>query len=92
MNGGRIDTHSHVLPPDYAQWLRAKGVSAGGLPIPAWDPHAALSLMDRHDIAAAVLSVSTPGVHLGDGAEARAMARDVNDYAASVQVYAVKLH
>jgi predicted TIM-barrel fold metal-dependent hydrolase len=81
---GRIDTHSHVVPPDYAAWLRGSGARAGGLPIPSWDSDATLLLMDRHDIAAAVLSVSTPGVHLGDDADARAMARDVNDYAAQM--------
>jgi len=80
----RIDTHSHVVPPFYADWLRSKGALAGGLPIPAWDADAALFLMDRHDVAAAVLSVSTPGVHLGDDADARSMARDVNDFAAQV--------
>jgi len=80
----RIDTHSHVVPPEYAEWLRGKGLLAGGLPIPSWDADSTLLLMDRHDIATAVLSVSTPGVHLGDDAEARAMARDVNDYAAQV--------
>ena len=81
---GRIDTHHHVVPPEYAAWLRSKGALAGGLPIPAWDPDAALFLMDRHDVAAAVLSVSTPGVHLGDGADARNLARHVNEYAAQV--------
>ena len=81
--GGRIDTHSHVVPPDYAAWLRSKGTTAGGLPIPSWEPEAALALMDRLGIASAILSVSTPGVHLGDDAEARSVARDVNDYAAS---------
>jgi 6-methylsalicylate decarboxylase len=80
----RIDTHSHVVPPDYAAWLHDKGALAGGLPIPSWDPQAALALMDRHDIATAVLSVSTPGVHLGDGADARHMARYVNDYASQM--------
>jgi predicted TIM-barrel fold metal-dependent hydrolase len=80
----RIDTHSHVVPPDYAEWLRGKGVLAGGLPIPSWDADTTLSLMDRHEIAAAVLSVSTPGVHLGDGGDARAMARHVNEYAAQM--------
>lgn len=80
----RIDTHSHVVPPFYADWLRSKGALAGGLPIPAWDADAALSVMDRHDVDAAILSVSTPGVFLGDGADARGMARDVNDHAAQV--------
>jgi hypothetical protein len=43
----RIDTHSHV-PPDYASRLHAKGLSAGGLPIPRWDLDSALEVMDRH--------------------------------------------
>lgn len=80
----RIDTHSHVVPPEYGEWLRRKGLAAGGLPIPSWNPETTLELMDRHGIAVAVLSVSTPGVHLGDDAEARTMARDVNDYAAQM--------
>lgn len=79
---GRIDTHHHVVPPEYADWLRSKGVLAGGLPIPEWDRDVSLYLMDRHSIASAVLSVSTPGVHLGDQAEARSMARAVNEFAA----------
>ncbi|HEY5154084.1 MAG TPA: hypothetical protein VIJ47_05070 [Acidimicrobiales bacterium] len=58
---GRIDTHHHVVPPEYAAWLRSQGELAGGLPIPEWDPAAATSLMDRHGIDVAVLSVSTPG-------------------------------
>lgn len=80
----RIDTHNHVVPPEYGDWLRSLGAAAGGLPIPSWDPHAALEIMDRHAIATAVLSVSTPGVHLADGADARSMARHVNDYAAQM--------
>lgn len=79
----RIDTHHHIVPPDYAAWLRRQGIAAGGLPIPDWTPEAALALMDERGVETAILSVSTPGVHLGDDAEARAMARDVNEYAAA---------
>jgi len=80
----RVDTHHHVVPPEYATWLHAQGVRAGGLPIPEWDVTRALATMDRHGVATAILSVSTPGVHLGDDAEARSMARTVNDYAAQI--------
>lgn len=80
----RIDTHHHVVPREYAAWLRRKGSLAGGLPIPDWSPDAALDLMGRHGVDTAILSVSTPGTYLGDGADARAMARHVNDYAAQV--------
>src|SRR5688572_11376290 len=80
----RIDTHHHVVPPDYGAWLRRKGQAAGGLPIPDWTPEAALALMDERNVGTAILSVSTPGVHLGDDTEARALARDVNEYAAAM--------
>jgi len=80
----RIDTHHHVVPPEYAAWLRRRGKEAGGLPIPDWSSEAALALMDERGVETAILSVSTPGVHLGDDAEARALARDVNEYAAAM--------
>jgi predicted TIM-barrel fold metal-dependent hydrolase len=85
----RIDVHQHVVPPAYAAWLRSKGVhDAGGRPLPEWSVEAALRVMETHDIATAVLSVSTPGVRLDaarrDDAEARAMARTVNEFAGTV--------
>lgn len=84
MNAARIDTHQHIVPPFYADWLAANGVTAGGLPIPTWSAEGALDLMESAQIAKAILSVSTPGVHLGDDAIARSMARKVNEFAADV--------
>ncbi len=80
----RIDTHHHIVPPMYAEWLRERGQTAGGLPIPGWSAAAAIDLLDSLRIEAGVFSVSTPGVHLGDDAEARTMARRVNEFAAGV--------
>lgn len=80
----RIDTHQHIVPPFYADWLAAKGITAGGLPIPKWSADGALDLMESAGVATGILSVSTPGVHLGDDAEARSMARQVNEFAADV--------
>ncbi len=80
----RIDTHHHIVPPAYADWLQRRGVTAGGLPIPKWSVEGALDLMDAAGIQAGIFSVSTPGVHLGDDAEARRMARQVNEFAAGV--------
>jgi predicted TIM-barrel fold metal-dependent hydrolase len=80
----RVDTHHHVVPPFYRDWLAEKGVAAGGLPIPDWSPEASLELMDRHEIETAVVSVSTPGVEPGEGDEARAVARRLNEYAADL--------
>ena len=81
---GRIDTHHHVVPPAYAAWLRKKGIEAGGLPIPEWSADSAIALMDKLRIQTSIMSISTPGVHLGDDAEAREKAREMNEYAADV--------
>ncbi|MGH7290872.1 MAG: amidohydrolase family protein, partial [Myxococcota bacterium] len=80
----RIDTHHHIVPPAYAAWLKRLGLAAGGLPIPDWSRDAALALMDKVGVRTGILSVSTPGVHMGDDSEARHWAREVNEYAAEL--------
>jgi predicted TIM-barrel fold metal-dependent hydrolase len=52
---------------------------AGGVPFPHWDTHSDLALMDRHGIAAAVLSVSAPGVFFDDIGLARRLSRQCNE-------------
>jgi predicted TIM-barrel fold metal-dependent hydrolase len=51
---------------------------------PAWTIDDHLALMDLTGIGVSVLSISTPGVHFGDDAAAAALARTVNDEAASL--------
>ena len=80
----RIDVHHHAVPAFYKQWLVDRGLTAGGLAIPDWSVPAALDIMDQHGVETSVLSISTPGVHLGDDQEARAMARRVNDHCAEI--------
>lgn len=86
MSRRRIDVHQHIVPPRYAEWLASLGVHApGGRELPPWSPEEALALMDEHDVTTAVVSVSTPGVRptaaVGD-ADARAMAREMNELSA----------
>jgi predicted TIM-barrel fold metal-dependent hydrolase len=83
MSAGRFDVHQLLVPPDYAQWLRGKGVAdAGGRDLPEWDVERALALMDRHGIEKAILSISTPGTTAGGPAEAAEMAHAVNEFSA----------
>lgn len=82
---GHIDVHQHFLPDFYRLWLDRHGIEApGGRALPPWSASEALELMDRQGIATGILSISTPGVHLGDSADARAMARDVNVFGAQL--------
>ncbi len=47
--------------------------------LPAWTANAHVEMMDRIGIAVSMLSISSPGVHFGDDAAARFLARQVND-------------
>ncbi|MFB7873711.1 amidohydrolase family protein [Nocardia sp. NPDC056064] len=80
----RIDTHQHIVPPHYAEWMHSKGIRPGGVALPLWSEPEALLFMDTHGIQTGVLSLSTPGVWFGDQAEARRWAREINEYTADV--------
>ena len=80
---GRIDVHSHYLPPGY---LEAATAALNGLPdgmpfMPDWKAETTVAMMDRQGIATAMLSVSSPGVHFGNDEAARTLARSVNEFA-----------
>jgi 6-methylsalicylate decarboxylase len=77
-----IDLHVHFLSPRYREAALAHGVDhPDGMPaLPEWDVASALATMDRVGIAAALLSVSSPGVDFLDStAERVALCRAVND-------------
>jgi 6-methylsalicylate decarboxylase len=83
----RIDTHQHVVSPAYGRWLASRGISPltpeGGA-VPKWSVDSTCQFMDENRISTAILSVSTPGVHIGDDAAARSLARDVNEFSAEI--------
>ncbi|MEQ1753296.1 MAG: amidohydrolase family protein [Micropepsaceae bacterium] len=83
----RVDVHAHFVPGFYAEALKAAGhARPDGMPaIPEWNAVDALKTMDMLGVRAAVLSISSPGVHFGDDAAARALARRVNEEAAMLR-------
>ena len=82
----RIDTHHHIVPPEYRNALRKAGIDeAGGRAVPDWSADAALQAMSELDVATAIVSVSAPGTTLlPNASDASALARDVNDYTADL--------
>ena len=77
----RLDVHAHFVPEGYRAALRAAGHDQpDGMPaIPAWTSEEHVAVLDRLGIGTALLSISSPGVHFGDDAAARALAREVNE-------------
>jgi 6-methylsalicylate decarboxylase len=79
-----IDTHQHMLPDFFWRETENEGAPVGGLAPLQWSREAMIAFMDDARIDAAVLSVSTPGVHTGNGARARSLARRCNELAANL--------
>ena len=76
-----VDVHAHFVPDGYRAALSAAGhdYPDGMLAIPPWSADAHVLAMDRLGIASSLLSISSPGVALGDGSGAVELAREVNE-------------
>ena len=79
-----IDTHHHMLPEFFWRSTNKPHAPVGGLSPEPWSEESAIAFLDEAGIDLAVLSISTPGVHLGDGEKARALARRCNEFAAEL--------
>jgi 6-methylsalicylate decarboxylase len=80
-----VDLHHHVIPDFYWEATNEGGNAAGGINPPRWSLDDAIAYLDEARIDLAVPSISTPGVHLGDDAAARVLARRVNEYLADIR-------
>jgi 6-methylsalicylate decarboxylase len=75
----KIDVHAHYLPHPYRAALLAAGHDQpdGSPQVPAWSVQEHVAAMDRLGIATSLLSISSPGVYLGDETAARDLAREM---------------
>jgi predicted TIM-barrel fold metal-dependent hydrolase len=80
----RIDVHTHVIPPAWADALPSHGGDPSGWASPAWSPERAIAFMDSLQIATGILSLTAPGVQGWDGKAKLDMARQVNEYTAGL--------
>ncbi|GAA3716163.1 amidohydrolase family protein [Streptomyces tremellae] len=84
---GLVDVHAHFVTDGYVAAARSAGIDhPDGMPgWPGWSVAGQLDTMDRAGIGKSYLSISSPGVHFGDDAAARALAREVNGYGAGIR-------
>ncbi|MEV6412425.1 amidohydrolase family protein [Kribbella sp. NPDC051718] len=78
-----IDVHHHAIPPAYAAAISGLD-PIPGVDYPTWSPEQSLEVMDHNGIAAALLSITSPGVTFLSADQARRLARQVNEYFASL--------
>jgi predicted TIM-barrel fold metal-dependent hydrolase len=87
MTTNRIDVHHHVLPEFYKDAQRAVGIMGSAYRgFPEWTADKSLAVMERHGIAATILSFTSPGIWFGDPAQTRDLARQCNDFLAGLAV------
>jgi predicted TIM-barrel fold metal-dependent hydrolase len=79
-----IDTHHHILPDFFWQATENDHAPIGGLAPLRWSKETAITFLDDAGIDVAIVSLSTPGVHTGDHAKARALARHCNEFSAEL--------
>jgi predicted TIM-barrel fold metal-dependent hydrolase len=81
-----IDVHAHFVTDRYVAAARAAGHDhPDGMPgWPSWSVAEHLALMDDAGIGTSILSISSPGTHFGDDAQARALTREVNEFGAGI--------
>lgn len=81
----RIDTHHHIIPPDYVDSLAKIGVSSSlGVNLPSWSAQSTLEMMDRNGIRVAITSISSPGVYFNDTNFTFKLARQCNEISAKL--------
>ena len=91
--GSRIDIHQHFVSPSYLATLTTRNAKSPVPGLAAWKaftPASAVAALDRVGISTAMLSITAPGVWFGDVAEARKLARELNEYGAASMVGAHK--
>ena len=81
-NPHRIDIHHHFAPPAWV--TEVKGRPLLNPANTAWTPEKSIEDMDQGGVAAAIISITNPGLWFGDKEVTRRLARACNDYAAKL--------
>ena len=85
-NPRRIDVHHHFSPPQWIAYVKGRELLQ-----PAnvnWTPAKSIEDMDGGGVAAAMISITNPGLWFGDKEATRRIARECNEYGAKlVQQY-----
>jgi len=84
---GRLDFHHHYVSPEWMAALvkqNATSPISGMATFKGWSVAAAIEAMDAGGVAASILSTTTPGIWFGDDAQARMLARNMNDFGAEL--------
>ena len=78
----RIDVHHHFAPPAWIAEVKGRPLLQAANT--TWTPARSIEDMDRGGVAAAVVSITNPGLWFGDQAATRRVTRACNEYGAKL--------
>ncbi len=78
----RIDAHHHFAPPTWVEAM--KGNKLLQVANTTWTAEKSLEDLDRGGASAALISITNPGLYLGDKQQTNRLARECNDFGAKV--------
>jgi predicted TIM-barrel fold metal-dependent hydrolase len=78
----RIDVHHHFAPPAWIAEVKGRPLLQPANV--AWTPEKSIDDMEKGGVAAAVISVTNPGLWFGDAAVTRRLVRACNEYGAKL--------
>lgn len=78
----RIDVHHHFAPPAWIAEVKGRPLLQPANT--SWTPAKSIEDMDRGGVAAAMVSITNPGLWFGDAAVTRRLARACNEYGAKL--------
>ena len=81
-SAGRIDIHHHFFLPEY---LAAIGPMAQRPEVRGWSLEHSFEEMEKNGVATRMLSLSPPGIHVGNREATKTLARAVNEHAAKLR-------
>ena len=82
-NPRRVDVHHHFSSPAFIKEISSR--RTGQTPLEQWTAAKSVEDMDKGGVATAIVSISEPGVHFGDNDQARALARECNEFGAKLK-------
>jgi predicted TIM-barrel fold metal-dependent hydrolase len=81
-NPRRIDIHHHFSPPQWIAYVKGRQLLQPANV--AWTPEKSIDDMDKGGVAAAMISITNPGLWFDDREATRRVARECNEYGAKL--------
>jgi predicted TIM-barrel fold metal-dependent hydrolase len=79
-----IDVHHHVFPPDFVKVALDTYIPQNRPIVSGWTPEKSLAEMDANGVAAAIISLTSPGTWVGESLASRSLTRKCNEYCAQL--------